>query len=325
MPAVSVIVPNYNHARFLRRRIDTILAQTFQDFELILLDDCSTDDSRSILRQYSSDPRVRLEFNEVNSGSTFKQWNKGVRLAQGKYIWIAESDDYAEERLLERLVSILNTDPIVTFAYCQSWRVSDDDRGNGLADSYLDMYSDYLDPRRWKADFCANGREECQNYLVSCNTVPNASAVVFRRAVYERVGGADESLRLCGDWKLWVAMALLGKIAYLGEPLNYFRSHDSSVRSTSHKEALDLAEDLQVIRWILDRVTPADTVLKGICKRQAGFWVPALVSKKVPFSSKLTILKGVRAIDPHPIQRALRTLLWITRREVSRHWQSVQA
>jgi len=92
MPAVSVIVPNYNHARFLRRRVETILAQTFQDFELILLDDCSTDDSRSVLRQYSSDPRVRLEFNEVNSGSTFKQWNKGVRLAQGKYIWIAESD-----------------------------------------------------------------------------------------------------------------------------------------------------------------------------------------------------------------------------------------
>src|SRR5580658_382186 len=101
MPTVSVIVPNYNHARFLHRRIDTILAQTFQDFELILLDDCSTDESSSILREYGSDARVRLEFNEVNSGSPFKQWNKGVRLAQGKYIWMAESDDYAAPRLLE--------------------------------------------------------------------------------------------------------------------------------------------------------------------------------------------------------------------------------
>jgi hypothetical protein len=118
-------------------------------------------------------------------------------------------------------------------------------------------------------------------------------------------------------------MALLGKIAYVGEPLNYFRSHGSSVRSTSHKEALDLAEDLQVIRWILDRVRPADTVLKFICKRQAGFWVPALVRKGVPFSSKMAILKDVWVIDPHPIERALRTLLWITRREVSRYWQSI--
>ena len=79
MPRVSVIVPNYNHARFLPKRIESILNQTFQDFELILLDDCSTDDSRSILSSYASDPRVTIEFNKVNSGSTFKQWNKGVR------------------------------------------------------------------------------------------------------------------------------------------------------------------------------------------------------------------------------------------------------
>src|ERR1700756_5018477 len=100
MPTVSVIVPNYNHARFLPKRIDSILRQSFQDFELILLDDCSTDDSRSILSQHASDPRVRIEFNQVNSGSPFKQWNRGVGLARGQYIWIAESDDYADERFL---------------------------------------------------------------------------------------------------------------------------------------------------------------------------------------------------------------------------------
>ena len=98
MPAVSVIVPNYNHARFLRRRIDTILGQTFLDFELILLDDCSTDNSRDILTAYADDSRVRIEFNATNSGSTFKQWNKGVRLGKGKYVRIAESDDYADPR-----------------------------------------------------------------------------------------------------------------------------------------------------------------------------------------------------------------------------------
>src|SRR5579864_2284139 len=107
MPTVSVVVPNYNHARFLPERIESILRQTYQDFELILLDDRSTDDSRAILSQYGGDPRVTIEFNDVNSGSTFKQWNKGVRLARGRYIWIAESDDYADDRLLERLVAAL--------------------------------------------------------------------------------------------------------------------------------------------------------------------------------------------------------------------------
>src|ERR1700738_5096767 len=111
MGKLSVIVPNYNHARFLRQRIESVLNQTFHDFEVILLDDCSTDDSRSILSEYAADPRVRIEFNEKNSGSTFMQWNKGVRLARGEYVWIAESDDYADARMLERLVAVLDTQP----------------------------------------------------------------------------------------------------------------------------------------------------------------------------------------------------------------------
>jgi glycosyltransferase involved in cell wall biosynthesis len=321
MPAVSVIVPNYNHARFLRRRIDSILAQTFQDFELILLDDCSTDNSRFILRESVSDPRVRLEFNEVNSGSPFKQWNKGVRLAQGKYVWIAESDDYADSRLLERLVAVLNNEPAVTFAYCQSWRVIDDDRLDGFADFYLD----FLDPHRWKADFSVDGHEECRNFLLFTNTVPNASAVVFRRAAYERVGGADESFRLGGDWKLWASMALAGGVAYLSEPLNYFRYHDTSVRSKSRDDALDVAEELQVTRWILGQVTPKDTILERLCNRRAEFWVPAILSLSVSWSSKLTILKNIGVIDPHPIRRAVRPALLSIREKFSRHWQSVRS
>src|SRR6266404_3431860 len=119
-PKVSVVIPNYNHARFLRRRIESVMNQSFQDFEVILLDDCSTDESRSILSEYAADPRVKIEFNEKNSGSTFKQWNKGVRLARGEYVWIAESDDYADERLLERLVSRLDAEPGAVFCSCRS-------------------------------------------------------------------------------------------------------------------------------------------------------------------------------------------------------------
>src|ERR1700691_3837398 len=127
MPKVSVVIPNYNHARFLPRRIETVLQQTFQDFEVIFLDDCSTDSSRPILSSYANNPIVRIEFNSVNSGSTFKQWNKGVGLARGEYVWIAESDDYADPRFLERLVGVLDSEPEAAFAYCRSWRVSGED------------------------------------------------------------------------------------------------------------------------------------------------------------------------------------------------------
>ncbi len=322
MPKVSIIVPNYNHARFLRKRIDSVLQQTFQDLELILLDDCSTDDSRSILSSYAGNPRVKIEFNDANSGSTFKQWNEGVRLAQGEYVWIAESDDYAGPRFLERLVAVLDADPQVAFAYCRSWRVTADDQLDGFADFYLS----WLDPIRWNADsdFCVEGRQECRNYFVRTNPVQNTSAAVFRKGVYELAGGADESLRMYGDWKLWTGMALAGKVAYLSEPLNYFRFHDTSVRR-SMEGAPHMAERLQVTRWILDRVTPDDGVLERLCEEQAIDWVPLLMSTHVPLRLKWTILRCVREIDPHPVKRAVRPALTTLRLKFLRHWRPPQA
>jgi glycosyltransferase involved in cell wall biosynthesis len=97
-PLVSVIIPNYNHAAYLNERIDSVLNQTFRDFEVILLDDCSTDNSREIIESYRGHEKIsQIEYNEVNSGSTFIQWKKGLDLAQGDWIWIAESDDVADE------------------------------------------------------------------------------------------------------------------------------------------------------------------------------------------------------------------------------------
>lgn len=112
MPTVSVIVPNYCHAPYLEQRIESILQQTFQDFELILLDDCSTDGSREILERYRNHPKVSgIFYNERNSGSPFKQWKKGLSKATGDYVWIAESDDFSSPCFLERCVRILDTRP----------------------------------------------------------------------------------------------------------------------------------------------------------------------------------------------------------------------
>src|SRR5579862_8757006 len=251
LPTVSVIVPNYNHARYLRKRVDSILEQTYQDFELILLDDYSTDRSREILSSYAGDPRVRLEFNERNSGTPFKQWNTGVRMARGKYVWIAESDDYMEKRRLERLVAILESQPEVTFAYCRSWEIGEEGRTNGYADEYLNRWH----ASHWTADFLVDGLEECRRYFVVAAPVPNASAVVFRKEIYERVGGADENLQICGDYKVWAAMALDGQVAYTGEPLNYYRAHLENVRTRTKEGALGFAEYFYVMKWIVDRVS----------------------------------------------------------------------
>ena len=319
MPKVSVVVPNYNHSRFLRKRIDSVIQQTFQDFELILLDDCSTDDSRSILSTYAGNPRVRIEFNETNSGSTFKQWNKGVRLARGEYVWIAESDDYADERLLERLVRVLDEEPKAAFAYCRSWLVSAHDQVDGYADLYLDR----LDRERWKTDFCVDGVEVCRKYFVYTNPVPNASAVVFRKAIYHEVGGADENLRLCGDWKLWASMALTGEMAHVAQPLNYFRFHSSSLRNKSAEANADVIEYIKVMRWVLDQVKPTRAAVDQLGRTIADMWVPVVMSLHVPLSTKRSIVQSVWEIDPNPLRRIVRPILATIWLKLLRHLRAV--
>jgi hypothetical protein len=321
MPKVSVIIPNYNHAQFLRQRIDTVLAQTYRDFEVILLDDYSTDDSRTILQGYANDPRVALEFNEKNSGSTFKQWNKGVRLARGEYIWIAESDDYADNRLLGTLVKVLDQEPDVVFAYCRSWRMDE----HGQKHAFDDLGMNLFDRQRWAADFRVDGREECQKYFVRKTPVTNASAVVFRKTAYERVGGADETMVLCGDWKLWAAMGFEGRIAYVSQPLNYFRTHDSSVRTRMGRVGVSVAEAMQAARWILDRLSLPKAELSAVYKAHAVAWVPDLMSRHIPWSAKLRILQAVRAFDPHPLRRIPGPALETIRRSLRRRWRDVRS
>jgi glycosyltransferase involved in cell wall biosynthesis len=318
---VSVVVPNYNHARFLRKRVDSILGQTFQDFELILLDDCSTDDSRSVLSKYADDPRVRIEFNEVNSGSTFKQWNKGVRLARGVYVWIAESDDYADEKLLERLVAVLNAEPQVVFANCRSWRVNEKDQVEGYADSYLIE----LDGERWASDFIVDGREECRNAFVRLNPVCNASSVVFRRSVYEKVGGADESLRFCGDWKVWAAMALEGRLEHISALLNYHRVHDSSVTAEVLRGSLAAAEYLQVVRWLLERVTPTDLARQKLSDTTSWASAWAMAARSVPLRRRWSILRDALAIDPNILLRMVPERRDALKRRFLQKWRAIRS
>jgi glycosyltransferase involved in cell wall biosynthesis len=116
-PLVSIILPNYNHATYLKERLDSIFNQTYQNFEVIILDDCSTDSSLEVLVTYKNHPKVsHFIVNKTNTGSPFKQWQKGFSLVKGDFIWIAESDDKADYNFLEQQLDFLkinNCDVVV--------------------------------------------------------------------------------------------------------------------------------------------------------------------------------------------------------------------
>ncbi len=229
VPAVSVIVPNFNHARYLALRIESILRQSFADFELIILDDASTDDSIKVIEPFLGDSRVRFFPRTVNSGSPFPQWNRGVALARADLVWIAESDDSADPGLLAALVRPLMDNPLIGLSYCQSIHIDESGRDLGS----LRGWTDDLDPWRWRDGFVNNGASECSRFLIWKNTIPNASAVVFRRSAFLGAGGAPTHLRQCGDWLTWARMLQISDVSFDPRPLNRFRSHSGNVRSST--------------------------------------------------------------------------------------------
>jgi len=171
MPKVSVIVPNYNHSNYLNQRIDSIINQTYEDFELIILDDCSTDDSREVIDQYREHSKVsNIVFNKVNSGTTFKQWQKGIELAKGEYIWIAESDDWCEPNLLKTLMNGFADNSQCVIAYCQTYVITD----NKITKiSFHNKLAEYV-----------NGEKYIKEYLTGSCSIWNAGMVVFKKSHY---------------------------------------------------------------------------------------------------------------------------------------------
>lgn len=238
---ISVIIPNYNHAKFLKERIDSILNQTFQDFELIILDDCSTDNSREIIESYRQLPNVSIFYNSKNSGSPFKQWKKGIKLAKGKYIWIAESDDFAEPTFLERMMQILEKGN--GLAYCRSMDVDQ----NGIKKNDF-FWADGLDKNRWKSDYENNGVDEIKNHLVYRCTIPNASACVFEKELAPLNCGF-EKMRYCGDWLFWIKLLENTSIGFSAETLSHFRHHEGSTRNKKN-ERQELKKKLEIVSII---------------------------------------------------------------------------
>jgi glycosyltransferase involved in cell wall biosynthesis len=227
-PKVSVVVPNYNHASYLMQRLDSIYGQTYSNFEVILLDDFSNDSSTDILKKYASEhsDNTTLVINERNSGGVFNQWKKGLEIANGELVWIAESDDFCDENFLETMVPFFQNKAVML-----SFARTDFVSGEPISKTWTS--EEYLSDLsiNFKAEsFIKSAHETVKSGWVVKNIVPNVSSTVFRNPGKIKLLEDPKwlSLRMCGDWVFYLHLIRGGLVAYSSKTTNYYRQHKSN-------------------------------------------------------------------------------------------------
>ena len=293
-PRVSIIVPSYNHAQYLPARMDSCLGQTFTDFELLFLDDASTDDSLQVVQAWAEDPRVSIHPNEQNTGNPFIQWNRGIGMARGEYLWIAESDDFADPDFLQNLVARLDAHPNAVLASCRSCLTDSAGHDQGV----YNAYQWFDDPARWQQDYDNDGRDELRRYLSFQNTLPNASALLIRRSALGDKLRAPETMRMAGDWWLWAALLLRGDLVHVAKPMNHFRQpHEQSQRSRTAASGQEIVEGFEVYR-LVEREWPLDDsgrlwALKGLLRR----WLSLASVQRLAPEGQAAIRQAFRSVQ----------------------------
>lgn len=236
-PLVSVIIPNYNHARYLEQRLDSVFNQTYPNFEVIILDDCSTDNSLELINRYKDNPHIsQIVVNETNSGSTFLQWDKGFRMANGEWIWIAESDDYCESDFLEQLMYECQRHHNVVVAY--SSYVMCDEEGEVISRS------------KERSNRCYNGKRFVRRRMARFCEIRNASGAVFKKSVLATISQSYQSYKSTGDYRFWSEVVDCGNVVKVNKNLTYWRQSAKSVTGTKLSKGITAQEDRSVYDYI---------------------------------------------------------------------------
>jgi glycosyltransferase involved in cell wall biosynthesis len=238
-PKISVLIPTHNYARYLPEAIASVLAQDFTDYELLVSDDASTDNSADIIRRYAArDPRIRAEFQPANLGMV-PNWNWCLRQARGEYVKYLFGDDLlCSPQALGRLAALLDADPRIVLAASARRIVDEHSRP-------VDVWNEFRTAGRLAgAAVIARCLEE--NY----NLIGEPSAVMFRRAAASR--GFDPQWRQLVDLEMWLDLLGQGDFAYDPEPLCGFRRHERQQTVVNRRARVGPDEHLQLAVRHLD-------------------------------------------------------------------------
>ena len=235
---ISVVVPNYNYSNYLYQRVYSILNQNYKIHELIILDDASKDNSlfyiKQIEQKISEFVNVKVVVNDINSGNAFSQWQKGINLATGDYVWVAEADDYAKKNFLNEVVSPLKKNNNIVISYADTGFI--DSNGYITKNSLVDQI-DILKTNHWNASYVNKGIAEinCYSYL-NC-TIPNVSGTIIKKGNYDEIFESAKKFHQSGDWFTYLNILNLGDISFINKTLNYYRVHGNNISQTFDKKA----------------------------------------------------------------------------------------
>lgn len=240
---VSVIIPNYCHAKFLDKRIQSVLNQTYQNFEVIILDDASPDNgaSKTVIEKFRGNSHVsHIIYNEQNSGSTFKQWDKGFSLAKGEYIWIAESDDLCKPTFLNDLIKPLSRNSQASVAFCRTIAFNDN------------IIYGPIGPKNIENGLM-KGTAFIHDHMRSGCGIVNASSAVFRKSAIVNIRDDYKKYKGSGDRLFWIYIAEQGNVIFIEKPLNLFRTHPNNSTKKNGASGINQREDKLILDYLLNK------------------------------------------------------------------------
>ena len=309
---VSILVPSYNHAAFLRECLDSVLAQSYQDWEVLVFDDYSTDDSYQIAQEYAArDGRIRAFRNDVNLG-TYGTQQAALEMSGGEFVAILNSDDIWLPNKLQAQVTALQHDATASFTFTLGWMVNE----HGVVDMANDVHADW--PRE--------GAAHLLPWLLTENRIL-ASSVVFRREGLQ----FNTTCRYSGDWVGLLEASLRGPAAIVGERLTHWRQHSTN----TYRQSID---------QVLEEIVVRNAIVEAEPQWQAsvaGAAMPDLVEEKLVMNvvnlqallvasyamseSRMVIRAAKRRWPEHPIVHRRWLLSWFPA-EVQRRrlWKDVR-
>jgi glycosyltransferase involved in cell wall biosynthesis len=253
-PRVSICIPTWNGSKYIGDGISSVLAQTLTDFELIVVDDNSTDSTDSVVESFR-DPRLSFHRNSERLGLV-GNWNRCLELASCEYVTIFHQDDVMAPENLAEKVRVLEREPQVGFVYSRVDQIDKD--GNSIA---------YQISNSPEQDCVESGMKLFETLILNDNHV-RCPSVVARRTCYETVGDFDSRLPFTADWEMWMRIALFYDVAYLSRPLAKYRCHAGNetgnfLNTTRELEQYFMAKKL-VLEKHPERVVDSESLLSKV-------------------------------------------------------------